>query len=674
METQSDLIDLRPQRTFSLDRERPDPVLWVRRVDIVKDLSGDEDSVIRSILLRRGLNVLWAKPENPDLPTELFRSGVSGHASGKTTFCRILRHILGERYFSNESVRQLIRDRFPQGWIVGEVVVDGTHWLVKRPIGVGRQSFAARNANFEALHDPNLEWENYQVFLDAVSDAAMAGYPVSHFASSRSQISWQNVLPWLSRDQECRYAKLVEWRDPSSQSDAPNPSDDDRAYLVRVVLNMLSEGEQEQLSKLAQLHVERDTAETSVPKLEFEAQSLHASLIEEYGESDIPSLGDSLFLDEIIRRLNAEKETINQQFSKLLDGSAFQEAQKRHTRSIEVRSKAESHLQTLKEKLARTESALEIAQHNPSQQDRVEYYGSIPESGGVCSVSLQAAADAGCQIAQIKLKNSIDFQNRSLEHSAKTSSENLEESIANQKEEIQKAAAALTAAEEAEKECERAIQAHAEQQNAALQIQKRATERISKLEWIAHRARSVHDAAQKMRERISTVTAEIEETKKKAEAIRDGFKRSMADFSGTFNRVIGAVIGEDVTAGASFHGRAVQVSLTCRGEFTSAAIETIKILAFDLAVLLSSIEGRGFHPRFLIHDGPREADMSAAIYRRFFMLAHEFEKAAGKSEPNFQYIITTTEPPPDEIRREPWLLEPVLDASSREGRLLRVDL
>ncbi len=45
-----------------------------------------------------------------------------------------------------------------------------------------------------------------------------------------------------------------------------------------------------------------------------------------------------------------------------------------------------------------------------------------------------------------------------------------------------------------------------------------------------------------------------------------------------------------------------------RGDLTSAAIETIKILTFDIAALIRSVEGRGFHPRFLVHDGPRECN------------------------------------------------------------------
>jgi hypothetical protein len=54
-------------------------------------------------------------------------------------------------------------------------------------------------------------------------------------------------------------------------------------------------------------------------------------------------------------------------------------------------------------------------------------------------------------------------------------------------------------------------------------------------------------------------------------------------------------------------------------------MDTIKTLVFDLAAVVSSIEGRGDHPRFLIHDGPREGNMARVIYGRFFLYAVELE-------------------------------------------------
>ena len=69
------------------------------------------------------------------------------------------------------------------------------------------------------------------------------------------------------------------------------------------------------------------------------------------------------------------------------------------------------------------------------------------------------------------------------------------------------------------------------------------------------------------------------------------------------------------------------MGLENRIELSSAALETLKILCFDLAALVSGIEGRCLHPRFLLHDSPREADMDAELYHRIFLLAGELEAA-----------------------------------------------
>ncbi|MCQ2394447.1 MAG: hypothetical protein MJ249_09185, partial [Kiritimatiellae bacterium] len=58
--------------------------------------------------------------------------------------------------------------------------------------------------------------------------------------------------------------------------------------------------------------------------------------------------------------------------------------------------------------------------------------------------------------------------------------------------------------------------------------------------------------------------------------------------------------------------------------------------------------------------------------RRYFELAEDLEKRA-KGNPNFQYIITTTEPPPEEFCQQPYL-RLKLDASSAADRLLKCDL
>jgi hypothetical protein len=74
--------------------------------------------VIRDITLRRGLNFVWSPdPETSNAPM--------GHGGGKTTFCRLLRHCLGEGSFAPESQRRGIRSKFPTGFVGAVILLDG---------------------------------------------------------------------------------------------------------------------------------------------------------------------------------------------------------------------------------------------------------------------------------------------------------------------------------------------------------------------------------------------------------------------------------------------------------------------------------------------------------------------------------------------------------------------
>jgi hypothetical protein len=131
-----------------------------------------------------------------------------------------------------------------------------------------------------------------------------------------------------------------------------------------------------------------------------------------------------------------------------------------------------------------------------------------------------------------------------------------------------------------------------------------------------------------------------------------------------------------VMATARLLERGIDLKADRNGDLFGAALETIKVLSFDIASMAASIEGAGLHPRFLIHDGPREADMARVIYERFFLYARKLEEAfPDGTEPSFQYIITTTTPPPEDMQfGSKWLMDPVLNGSKSEGRFLKIDL
>ena len=116
-------------------------------------------------------------------------------------------------------------------------------------------------------------------------------------------------------------------------------------------------------------------------------------------------------------------------------------------------------------------------------------------------------------------------------------------------------------------------------------------------------------------------------------------------------------------------GNGLRLVVQWGGERSTAAIESLKVIAFDLAVMCMSMEGDTHLPAFLLHDSPREADLGLSVYRLF----HVVSGLEGPSSSAFQYIVTTTTQPPPEFQQQPWLRQELRGAPPSE-RLLRCDL
>ena len=98
---------MRSKTLFPLDEplapsaDRPEPLLWLRRLVILRDLDS-LDAPIRDIPFRRGLNIIQARQRGPG------ESKVVGHSVGKTLLMRLIRYSLGEQHFAVEPVRNRI--------------------------------------------------------------------------------------------------------------------------------------------------------------------------------------------------------------------------------------------------------------------------------------------------------------------------------------------------------------------------------------------------------------------------------------------------------------------------------------------------------------------------------------------------------------------------------------
>lgn len=98
------------------------------------------------------------------------------------------------------------------------------------------------------------------------------------------------------------------------------------------------------------------------------------------------------------------------------------------------------------------------------------------------------------------------------------------------------------------------------------------------------------------------------------------------------------------------------------GPMHSTTFKVLEILAGDIACLLDSTSAESFHPGFLLHDSPREAEMSEAI------LWSLLECVATSGGDSFQYIVTTSTEPPDVFQP---FLRLRLSSESEDDLLLR---
>jgi hypothetical protein len=119
------------------------------------------------------------------------------------------------------------------------------------------------------------------------------------------------------------------------------------------------------------------------------------------------------------------------------------------------------------------------------------------------------------------------------------------------------------------------------------------------------------------------------------------------------------------------NGLKVDAEFSGRGEVSTAALDSLKIVAFDLAALHLAIEEKADLPPFLVHDSPREADLDGQLYAGLFKLVHQWEEKT--RVPCFQYIITTTTAPPPELQGDSHV-KLRMSSTPAEERLFRMDV
>ena len=649
-----------------------EPFLWIKELRFYGDGFSD---LRRTIKLRQGMNILWSTSTSPEAQGQ---NKASGHAAGKTLFCRFLRYILGEPTFANERTTQEIQNRFINGVIVAEVRLDGVTWLIVRPIGLRQKHLAYIQTTFDNIESGFLQEPiSFKEFQERLNQRFMQKFPLKKFPSTQEDISWDYFYPLLTRDQECHFSHPLNWREAESESESKNPSFEKNCYIIRGLIGDLSTPEQDLIQQ-------RDLLDEKVKclKNDLPARKYHNDTFRRYLEglkipAEMLAFEDGLMFENTMREFKKQIDVLKQSIDQHKPDFRNDEVLEKLNTAKAEEAKVQDEYDKLKNEIEvasiRLKSLNDETLTDP-EKIKLTFAEKIKpvDSPFRCNTPISIAIKNGCTCYEQHVPKKNDEWE-------KVKQEKEREKTA-YKIRIDEALDSLTKIKERlslkQQETQRARDAFRRHQATLFDSITKENEQLLHLRQIltaAEQGQLAYNMMVQTGEELKTQSKKLDELK---ETINETKKKlSKKDrLVAAFSEVLKHVLNDNFYGKITFDRNSMQLEACCDAkERNSAGYKTINISALDYALLLLGIDGTIPHPGFLLHDSPRESDMDDPIYHSLFEYMKSIEDVFHGENIPFQYIVTTTTKPPQAFLQDPWLL-PILDAAIPERRLLGLDL
>lgn len=649
-----------------------EPVVWVERMAVYQAWPPTAENLLRVIELRKGLNILWAETKAAASP----EGRLAGHGAGKTTFCRLLRYALGDPKPGSQQFRASFRRSFPRGWVLADVWVAGTRWLVGRPLGeLGDHHWAVLGGSLLAgipEHAPR-GGTSYKEYEAALDEAVFSKLPERELSGSGTLLEWPLLLTWLSRDQEANYASsLTEWRVKDSDSDSAGQglSAPDRENLMRLVLGLVGDLEQKRHRLREEKTQEHERLVKERPKKEYHFAQARERL-GELLQQPVGSPGELLFESIVTQKIATLRHQAHEAIKGLRDDEKL-------TALIGEESEASNAVQNVREQIeevetfiAQKEGSVRASSANAAQAQQSFATTKFLPFRGHCSTPLPIARSMGCPCITARPEDD-EVAKATTTLAAQASEE--KDQLAMLKKELENLKTELKRRDSLHQTARVNTRARRDWLDTQFESLAKPNSDAADLEAAFNAFTRAAGALQQLEVDLKNVATEKKELDEELARLAKQHQVAMSEFSKLFNIIVQSMLGPKVQGSVVFEGKSLEPLLEFHGSYDSAAPNLTKRLSFDLASLcLSLFQGIGHHPRFLLHDSPRGSDLAPEIYEALFQTAYALEAACNGS-PGFQYIITTTSAPPVNLQQVPWLLHPKLDATQPELRFLGVDL
>jgi hypothetical protein len=662
---------------LNLEPLQSEPDVWVSRIMILEGIT-PSPVVIRDISLSRGLNIIWAEESENDDPT----TAITGHSAGKTIFCRLLRYVLGERTFGAKAVMELIRKTFPFGYIAAELHVRGRKWAIRRPFGSGRTRIR-KDASIEELLEHGGQIVTQDSYTKEIGlDSLLNDLETGGIVQTGEPIQWDHILAWCTRDQEARFQNIYEWRSPRSGAETPSFRFPKAGplFVMRAVLGLFLPDELRGEERLAELQRDKDKLTKEIEdkrrepqfRVNLYDQQLRQSLktiLQDESDIDLRSFrSDELFPEDLQRLTVKAQKTIEE-----LIENGEQELRNLQAQIDELGAELGRQERALAEMetffdlngAASRELSAELSKSEEQLNKFKEYKNKLCPFGDIYVRDCKHVQDRQriIHISGIQDAHAIEQEEaRRAEARQKIETEksNLRKEINQIKGERQKALErryGLMARIREQQELMRNVESSHDELVVWMQ-RLDGLGGYEELDQLRRKLDSTEKEIARFEKELAALLQQHDENRRRLAAIFSGAVRSVLS-SKRYNGIV------------SLDNRELAFHITQGPTMSGEAVETLSVLLADVAALIYNTVSDKVHlPGFLLHDSPREADLGIRIYRSFLRFAASLqEHFEGAERCPFQYFITTTTAPPEDLRAKYVKLQ--LNASDADGLLLR---
>ena len=615
------------------------PRLWVETLWLIE--SREPLVFTRTIDLHAGLNIVWAKES---ASSEVSGLSSAGHGVGKTSLCLLLRYVLGDHALAIATLRSKAAGSFPKGGVAAKVHIDGATWLVFRPYGTYSQSMAAQ---CDALDQMLLggaanDFGSYSAALVQFSIGRLAA---NSLPGTNQPLEWRHLLAWCIREQGTRFDGFYHWRE--GEGLGFKRSRRDPPLLVGSILGLVDLELDRLLRDIETKQKQVDQCKGRIPELERELvyALTHAERqlrLRVKAEEDEP-----VFMTTV-------GESIESRVQAALQAAELDEGRLEHdVEQAENALAAEQvrlHTLTKARELAELEadSAKSLVETNHGDYERLtKLRGQLEYLEGRCDHG-NVEFKACLHIQECKSAVNITWHRDGRQ--VKATAPELEELYKVAQEKFQKAVKV------ASDQVQHISQKKAELRRLHVRIATSESGRVF-LKQCWDELRVQHSQRAQGGETAELVEAQRQlqefeaalNTLRAAEVSRRSEQSSRVDAIKALTAAVSTRL-----LGAAGHARFIQGHKVRPFEVARGgeAYQVLEVLLGDIVCLIdSAVSEVNNHPGFLVHDCPREADMSERLYRDFFLAAAEAAEQLGNEDTvPFQFIVTTTSPPPPELQ------------------------